>query len=607
MNRRTSLRAKLLGLSGLLLAFTALIGVLSLSKLAGAAHDAEAQYQKAADPLSHLGDAFARTNENRAFTNNIILEDDPAVRAEVLQKLEANSRATTEDLAEVRPTLVTPEGKALFAALVRDRAAYSGKRKELFALAETATDDAAYAFNKAQVVPLATKVNTHFRKLFDSKVEVADTLAEETQAAYRSARTLLVILLALALAIGFGAAFVLSAQIRKVAAAVLDRMTTLRERDTTELATGLERFAGGDLTYRVAPETRPIGKAGNDELGDVARAVDAVIENTVSSVHAYDRSREALSGMIGQVSQTAALVSAASQQVASASEETGRAVGEISRAVEDVATGSQRQVVTLDEARTASQEAAGATAQSAESARETAMTAERARAATTEGEQAVAEATEAMSTVRAASDRTTDAIRELGAKSDEIGGIVDTITSIAEQTNLLALNAAIEAARAGEQGRGFAVVADEVRKLAEESQGAAASIASLITEIQADTGRAVAVVEDGSRATHDSVATVERAREAFQTIGGSVEEVTAQVTRIAEAADRMSSSVHQVTTQLSDVAAVAEESSASTEQVSASTQQTSASSQEIAASAQELAGNAAQLEELTRRFVLETA
>ena len=100
------------------------------------------------------------------------------------------------------------------------------------------------------------------------------------------------------------------------------------------------------------------------------------------------------------------------------------------------------------------------------------------------GTETVARATEAMAAVRDASAEASQAIRELGSKSQLIGGIVDTITAIAEQTNLLALNAAIEAARAGEQGRGFAVVAEEVRELAEESRAAAKSIATLVNEIR---------------------------------------------------------------------------------------------------------------------------
>ena len=171
-----------------------------------------------------------------------------------------------------------------------------------------------------------------------------------------------------------------------------------------------------------------------------------------------------------------------------------------------------------------------------------------------------------------------------------IGAVVETIDDIAEQTNLLALNAAIEAARAGEQGRGFAVVAEEVRKLAEESQQAAASISGLIEEIQTETQNAVSVVADGARRSEDGVAVVQQAKDAFERIGVSVQDVTS---RIGEISDTMN-----------EVAAVAEQSSASTEEVSASTEETSASTQEIAASAQELARTAEELEALVGRFRL---
>ena len=206
---------------------------------------------------------------------------------------------------------------------------------------------------------------------------------------------------------------------------------------------------------------------------------------------------------------------------------------------------------------------------------------------------------------RASSEQATAAIRDLGEKSERIGGIVDTITGIAEQTNLLALNAAIEAARAGEQGRGFAVVAEEVRKLAEESQQAAASIAGLIGEIQAETGAGRRrSSRTAPRRTDDGAATVEQARAAFARIGGAVEDMNARVEQIAAAVEQIAARRRDAG-DMTEVAAVAEQSSASTEQVSASTQQTSASTQEIAASAQELARTAEELEQLVGRFTLE--
>ena len=131
----------------------------------------------------------------------------------------------------------------------------------------------------------------------------------------------------------------------------------------------------------------------------------------------------------------------------------------------------------VDDARRITDELAEASRLSAESADETAKAAAEARELAREGVGAADGATAAMQAVRDSSAEVSEAIRSLGEKSGQIGGIVETITGIAAQTNLLALNAAIEAARAGEHGRGFAVVAEEVRHLAEESQEAAATIA----------------------------------------------------------------------------------------------------------------------------------
>jgi methyl-accepting chemotaxis protein len=207
--------------------------------------------------------------------------------------------------------------------------------------------------------------------------------------------------------------------------------------------------------------------------------------------------------------------------------------------------------------------------------------------------------------VRDASVEASAAIRDLGTKSQRIGGIVDTITAIAEQTNLLALNAAIEAARAGEQGRGFAVVAEEVRKLAEESQRAASSIAELVNEIRTETERTITVVEAGAERGELGAIAVAEAREAFDRIFESVEVVSKRVGGVSAAVEQIAAGAAQVSGDISEVAAVAEESSASAQQVSASAQQTSASTQQIAASAQDLSQTARELDALVGRFTLQ--
>jgi methyl-accepting chemotaxis protein len=322
-----------------------------------------------------------------------------------------------------------------------------------------------------------------------------------------------------------------------------------------EMAAAAGRIAEGDLTGDVEPASD------HDALGN-----------------AFASMTKNLRQLVGQMTKAAEALAASSQQVASTSEEAGRAVGEVASAINEIADGAGRQVHMVDKARISAEQTGDAAAQTEGVAKE--------------GVAAAEQATAAMEALEQSTGEVTRAIRELAGKSEQIGGIVETITGIAGQTNLLALNAAIEAARAGEQGRGFAVVAEEVRKLAEESQQAAERIAALVAEIQTQTDGAVAVVEDGSKRSLESGATVQAAREAFEQIAVSVADMRTRIAEIAEAT--------------AEVAAVAEQSSAATEEVSASTAETSASTQQIAASAQELSDTADALQTSVRRFRLPT-
>ncbi|MBX5440659.1 MAG: methyl-accepting chemotaxis protein, partial [Solirubrobacteraceae bacterium] len=184
-----------------------------------------------------------------------------------------------------------------------------------------------------------------------AKVDVATDEASSDQ------RTILIVGIVAALA-AIVAAVLVTRSVTRPVRIVRDRLRDLSEGGLSELDGGLRAMAEGDLTVPAHMEAEPIGFTGHDELGELARTCDAMLERAAGAIGAYERTRTELGGLIGHVSETAATVSSASQQVATSSEEAGRAVGEIASAVSEVAAGAERQVRTVDETRVTAEQTA---------------------------------------------------------------------------------------------------------------------------------------------------------------------------------------------------------------------------------------------------------
>jgi methyl-accepting chemotaxis protein len=308
--------------------------------------------------------------------------------------------------------------------------------------------------------------------------------------------------------------------------------------------------------------SRQFDSDGNDEIAQVG----SMLNSHINEMH----------HVMDQITNTSARVAAASNQ--------------LQATAEDIAGSSADVINQSAMVATAGAEMAGTSGDIAQNCQRAAEGAARASQSARNGGEVVEKTVAVMSQIADKVQESAKTVESLGARSDQIGAIIGTIEDIADQTNLLALNAAIEAARAGEQGRGFAVVADEVRALAERTTRATKEIGEMIKAIQNETKGAVAAMELGVRQVEAGTMEAARSGEALRDILNHVDAVALQVNQIATAAEEQTATTREISGNIHSITEVV--------------QQTSRGARESAAAAAELYGNAAELQQLVRNFKL---
>ncbi len=462
-------------------------------------------------------DAIDLMNANARETFLLFHTED---RAPIMRRIEQHKNTITEKLDALEALLYRPDGKALLAKVREQRKIYVGAFSRIPGLlAEGRREEASQAM-AADVVPALTALLAAVDELIQLQGRILDESAAEAKAIYAAARAQMLAGLLAAVLVGVGLALWVIRSVTRPLGGEPD--------EVKEIAAAI---AGGDLSADLA--VRP-----GDEHSLMA---------------AMRTMQQGLRRMVAELQQNAEGVAAAAQQLATSSSQVAAATSAQSEASASMAAAVEQMTVSVNHV--------------SERARETHGIASETGSLSRDGNRVIEETVTEMQAVARIVDAAAVTIRRMGDKSQEISSIVQVIKDVAEQTNLLALNAAIEAARAGEAGRGFAVVADEVRKLAERTAKATTEIGAMIGAVQSSAGEAVDTMQQAVVQVSSGVARAQAASGSMSEISAGTESAVQMVNEISSALREQSVAANDIAANVERIAQMSEENGAATREV----------------------------------------
>ncbi len=544
-----NIKSKLLGMTVVLLLIMIVVGAMGLYGFSQSNRTLEGVFQvnmKNSALLAKI-DGLMRANRIQML---LALQHDPESE---FSKLHEHPTSAHTDLTmkfnseidqllkEYTASLTDAKSRELADTFSKDRLKYVKEGLEPTMKAVLAEDfHEGYRLTFDVINPTIQKANKSMDALMQNEVDLVKTAYTASQQQYGLFRNLIFVTIALALGIGLTTGMLIAGSIGRSAASLQATATQLAE---------------GNITVRTQITS-------HDELGVIGSSFNQIADTLQSAM----------------------------ERVSSCSDSLTMASVELRANAEQIATGSAHVASQAVSVATAGEEMAATSNDIASNCSMAVESVSRASATAASGAAVVQQTVEGMARIAGKVQDSARTVESLGARSDQIGAIIGTIEDIADQTNLLALNAAIEAARAGEQGRGFAVVADEVRALAERTTRATREIGEMIKAIQAETRNAVAAMEEGVREVERGTEDAAHSGRALEEILSQVNEVTGQINQIATAAEEQTATTNEISNNMQRITEVVQE--------------TAGSSQMTADAAGRLAGLAQELQSVVAQFRL---
>jgi len=506
MNLRTSVKlTSAFLIIAVLLSFVGLFGVSTMGKLNGSL---DTMYEDNLVPVQELLEAQSKYMEMRTNIREMLISDTAEEKRQLADRSRELKSGIESNIATFRTTKLSEESIEATRQFDDIWSAYNQYYEQALQLGQANKTEELTTLIRGDLTRSGQSLVDILGKTVGINVQEAKTAKETGEELYMSSRAvtigILIAAVVLCIALGTIISRIISVPLGKVAVLV-------------------NQVAQGDLRQTIGIRTK-------DEIGQLAMSIDTMVAN--------------LRQIIGGILSSAQSVSAAAEQ--------------ISASTQEVASGSANQAnaaQTINELFVELSSAIHSVAQNTEQASEIA---ESTMTLAREGSEVIRSSVESMQQVNGQ-------MRKLEGDSQRIGEIIEVIEDIADQTNLLALNAAIEAARAGEQGRGFAVVADEVRKLAERSGEATKQIAGIIKGMQENTRQSVLAVQESTLLS-------EKTGDSFRGIASRVDESGQKVAEIAAASEEQAAQSSTVLTAVENISSVTEEAAASSEETAATAQ-----------------------------------